>query len=73
MRENHYAILVCNLKISYVSKYRISITLLYVFVCLWKELHLSDCKITKKVTISPCYLVINCNKKDVFFQYLFVY
>lgn len=48
MRENHYAILVCNLKISYVSKYQISITLLYVFECLWKELHLSVCKITEK-------------------------
>ncbi len=27
MRENHYAILVSNLKISYVFKYKISITL----------------------------------------------
>ena len=33
MRENHYAILVSNLKISYVFKYKISITLRILFVC----------------------------------------
>ena len=31
MRENHYAILVFRLKISYVFKYKISITLLLFF------------------------------------------
>lgn len=35
MRENHYALLVFRLKISYVFKYKISITLL-LFLCLGK-------------------------------------
>ena len=38
MRENHYAILVSNLRISYVFKYKISITLLIFLICLGKEL-----------------------------------
>ena len=33
MRENHYAILVFRLKISYVFKYKISITLLLILTC----------------------------------------
>ena len=36
MRENHYAILASNLKISYVFKYKISITLLLFLICLGK-------------------------------------
>jgi len=37
MRENHYAILVFRLKISYVFKYKISITLLLILTCLGKS------------------------------------
>ena len=37
MRENHYAILVFRLKISYVFKYKISITLLLILTCLRKS------------------------------------
>ena len=37
MRENHYAILVFRLKISYVFKYKISITLLLILTCRGKS------------------------------------
>ena len=37
MRENLYAILVFRLKISYVFKYKISITLLLILICLGKS------------------------------------
>ena len=37
MRENHYAILVFRLKISYVFKYKIRITLLLFLICLGKS------------------------------------
>ncbi len=48
MRENHYAILVSNLKISYVFKYKISITLLRFLLYLGNEFPQSVCKIIKK-------------------------
>ena len=47
MRENHYAILASNLKISYVFKYKISITPLLFSYVLERELPLSNCKISK--------------------------
>ncbi len=37
MRKNHYSILVFRLKISYVFKYKISITLLLILTCLGKS------------------------------------
>ena len=52
MRENHYAILVFRLKISYVFKYKISITLLSFLNMSWIELSQSDCKYTKKLSIN---------------------
>ena len=47
MRENHYAILASNLKISYVFKYKISITLLSFLVCLGKSYLNPNTKIVK--------------------------
>ena len=44
-RENHYAILVSNLKISYVFKYKISITLLLFLICLEKSCLNSSTKV----------------------------
>ena len=46
MRENHYAILVFRLKISYVFKYKISITLLFSNMS-WKEFSQSNGKCTQ--------------------------
>lgn len=45
MRENHYAISCISLKISYVFTYKINITFLF-FLMSWKELPLSECKIS---------------------------
>ena len=55
MRENHYAILVSNLKISYVFKYKISITLRILFVCCQIALSLSDNKYSEKCLHSDCW------------------
>lgn len=47
MRENHYAILVFRLKISYVFKYKTSITLLLFLICLGKGCPNPIAKVTK--------------------------
>ena len=47
MRENHYAILVSNLRISYVFKYKISITLLIFLICLGKGCPNPNTKVQK--------------------------
>ena len=47
MRENHYAILVSNLKISYVFKYQINITLLLLTVYLGKSYPTPNTKVQK--------------------------
>ena len=64
MRENHYAIWVCNLKISYVSKYLMSITLL--FLMSWKELPLSECKISYFIDVLH-YIERNYNLNPLLF------
>ena len=61
MRENHYAILVCNCEISYVSNSQDKHNASFLNV-LWKDLYLSECK-NKKNLITVKILMTKFTEK----------
>ena len=69
MRENHYAILASNLKISYVFKYKISITLLLFLLCLGKRCLNPFAKIQNFIEIQSS--TIELHPKSSTFSWLF--